>query len=113
MKLKTPRENPYRHLNQIREEFKKDGFSEEWKVISPEKAVLGTHESFAKDLHIVKHQIFADKENKSQQKALYALASKHGTKGYLEAIYGEKADNTVDAFLRNVDASLNINNISI
>ncbi len=112
MKLTSPRENPYNDLNKTKDAYAEKGFKDAWTVISATVATLGDQEEQANDLHIAMQQRFISDKNESDNKALYAIASKTGRKGYLEAPYGKFADETTDAFLRNVDVSDSLNNIS-
>lgn len=112
MKLNSPRENPYSELNKTKEAYADKGFKEPWTVISEKIATLGDKEEQVDKLHIAMQHRFISDKNESDSKALYAIAAEDGRKGYLEAPYGKFADETTDAFLRNVDASDSLNNIS-
>lgn len=112
MKLTSPRENPYSELNKLKEEYKNEGYAAPLTIISETVATIGEKEIKAKEMHIAMQHRFISDKNESDNKALYAISAKDGSKGYLEASYGKFANETTDAFLRNVDTSDNIDNIS-
>ncbi len=112
MELNTPRTNPYAELNKKKEDWKKESFSDALTVVSAEEVTFRSTKVKADQWHIVYHERFMDETNESQSKALYALSTEKGEKAYLETTYGKYADETTDAFLRNVDASDDMSNIS-
>jgi hypothetical protein len=112
MNLKSPRENPYSAIHKAVEALEAKGFTASIEVSTEKSAVADGREIPAQAWSISEHYRFTNHANESDHKALYALSSDNGVKGLLETTYGKFADETVDAFLRNVDASSSVDNIS-
>lgn len=112
MNLTSPRHNPYSALQKAVEALEAKGFTDTLDVSTETSAIANGREIPAKEWTITEHYRFIDTENESESKTVYALSSGSGVKALLVNGYGKFADETVDAFLRNVDAADTVHNIS-
>ena len=112
MNLRTPRENPYSAHSKTVDALQAIGFTETLHIRSEDMAEVNGQKIPAKQWTISEHYRFIHAEHESENKAVYALSSGNGIKALLETPYGKFADETVDAFLRNVDAANDRDNIS-
>lgn len=112
MNLTSPRINPYSELKKTEEKLKENGFSHTVVVKNEQEAAVNGLSFKASQWNIAEHHRFINKDHESESKALYGLINDNGDKGILVTPYGKFQDETIDAFLRNVDASNPIDNIS-
>lgn len=111
MEFRNPHEDPYSAFTQKLEDFQKQGYTTEFKVVD-ETTLRDDDENTYAPQDLTLNDIyrytgsknwFTTKDHTEAPKAIFALSAKNGVKGYVIDGYGEDSDEVVEQFLRNVD----------